>query len=140
MPAMEKECGEDFPRFLGALLKYLSWHNRGRYQYIVENCYISVENAIKFFDQDSTILIFLGYSELTAEEAFQNYRENEKETDWTKEHSDENMLNHAREWVEKSKVFKRDCEKFGVRYVDVSWDREKVLKELVDELVEELKK
>ena len=101
---------------------------------------ISAENAVRFFQDNSTIIVFLGYAQLAAEQAFQNYRKYEKETDWTVRKTNEELLDFAEKWVEKSKIFKQDCEKYKIRYVDTSYNREKVLDNLIKELTEELKK
>lgn len=134
-----KGMKEDFAKFSACLFRTHIKDNVGIYQYIFDSCDVSAENALKFFKEESTMIIFLGYSELTPQEAFENYRKYEKETDWTCKHSDEYMLDFAETWIEKSKIFKQDCEKFKVRYVDTSYHRESVLKSLVEELAEELK-
>lgn len=134
-----KGMKEDFARFSACLFKTHLKDNIGVYQYIFDSCDISVENAIKFFQNETNRIIFLGYSELTPQEAFENYRKYEKRTDWTVRKTDEELLAFAEKWVEKSKVFKQDCEKFKVRYVDTSYHRESVLKSLIDELIGKLK-
>ncbi len=135
-----KGMKEDFAKFSACLFKTHIKDNQGVYQYIFDSCDISAENAVRFFQDNSTIIVFLGYTQLVAEQAFQNYRKYEKETDWTVRKTDEELLDFAEKWVEKSKIFKQDCEKFKIRYVDTSYNREKVLDNLIKELTEELKK
>ena len=101
---------------------------------------IVAKNAVKFFNQDSTIIIYLGYPKLTPKEAFENYRKYEKKTDWTVRRTDEQLLEFAEEWTQNSKTFEQDCRKYSVRFVDTSYNREEVLKNLINELKEELKK
>lgn len=133
-----KGMKEDFARFSACLFKTHLKDNIGVYQYIFDSCDISVENAIRFFQDETNMIIFLGYSRLTPQEAFQNYRKYEKRTDWTVRKTDEQLLAFAEEWVEKSKVFEEDCKKYHIKYVDTSYHRESVLKSLIEELTEEL--
>lgn len=130
---------EDFSKFLGTLLNKQYHYNNGIYNYVLETCDVTVENSIKYFQNEDTVIIFLGYSKLNKKQAFENYRKYDKETDWSYKQSDEHMLNHAEEWIQKSKIFKADCEKYNVKYIDTSYNREKVLKNLMDELEEQLK-
>lgn len=131
---------EDFARFSASLFQQHIKKNKNFFNYIFDSCDVSVENAVKFFTQDSTIIIFLAYPKLTPKEAFQNYRRWEKETDWTVRRTDEQLLDFAEEWTQNSKIFEQDCQKYGVRFIDTSYNREEVLKNLINELKEELKK
>lgn len=130
---------EDFPKFLGSLFNKLCYFNRNTCNYVIETCDVSVENAIKYFQKDSVVIVFLGYSELTKQEAFEKYRKYESQTDWTRNQSDEYMLNHAEKWIEKSKIFEKDCKKYNIQYIDTSNNRKKVLNNLIEQLKQELK-
>lgn len=134
-----KGMKEDFARFSAELFKSHAKHDE-YYNYIFDSCDVSVENAVKFFAQDSTIVIFLAYPKLTPKEAFENYRKYEKATDWTVRRTDEQLLKFAEVWTQKSKTFEQDCKKYEVRFIDTSYNREEKLKNLIDELKEELKK
>lgn len=133
-----KGMEEDFARFSAELFKSHIEHDE-YYNYIFDSCDISVENAVKFFAQESTIIVFLAYSELTSKEAFQNYRKYEKATDWTVRRTNEQLLEFAQIWVQKSKIFKQDCEKYGIQYIDTSYHREEKINNLIKDLKEKLK-
>lgn len=134
-----KGMKDDFPRFLAELLREENDQDKDIFNHIIETCDVSVENALKYFKKEHTVIVYLGFAELSINEAFKNYRKYEKQTDWTYERSDEHMLKHAKEWIAKSKIFKEDCEKHNIRYVDTSYNREEVLKKLIKDLKEELK-
>lgn len=132
---------EDFAKFCAKLFyKHIASSNNACYNYIFDTCDVSVENAKKFFEDENTIIVFLGYPKLTAEEAFNNFRKYEKETDWTVKVSDNELRISAKTWSEKSRIFEEDCKKYNIRFIDTSYNRDEILKELVKELSEELKK
>ena len=93
-------------------------------------------NAVKYFKEDDTVIIFLGYPKLTPEEAFKNYRKYEKSTDWTTKRTDKELLEFAKVWTNNSKIFEKDCQKYKIRYIDTSYNREEILKKIISELEE----
>ena len=129
---------EDFARFSAALFKDEINRNKGYYNYIFDSCDVSVENALKFFKDDSTIILFLGYSELTEEEALKNYRKYEKKDDWTYERTDDELIEHAKTWINNSKTFKNDCMANHVQYIDTSYDRDEILKNTENQISKEI--
>ena len=129
---------EDFARFSGTLFLDEIKRNKGYYNYIFDSCDVSVENALKYFKEDSIIILFLGYSELTEQEALKNYRKYEKKTDWTFERTDEQLIQHAKTWINNSKTFKEDCIKNKVLYIDTSYNREEILKNVENNILKEI--
>lgn len=126
---------EDYARFSSSFFKNQIKRNKGYFNYIFDSCDISVQNALKYFNDDNIIIIFLGYSKITPEEALTNYRKYEKPMDFTCNRTDEELLKHAKHWIESSKIFKNDCQLNNVKYVDTSYNREEVLNELFDEII-----
>ena len=129
---------EDFARFSATLFLDEIKRNKGYYNYIFDSCDVSVENALKYFKDDSIIIIFLGYSELTEQEALKNYRKYEKKTDWTFERTDEQLIQHAKTWINNSKTFKNDCIKNKVLYIDTSYNRDEILKNVENKILKEI--
>ncbi len=129
---------EDFSRFSAALFKDEIERNKGYYNYIFDSCDISVENALNFFKEDSTIILFLGYPELTEQEALRNYRKYEKKEEWTSERTDEELIEHAKIWINNSKIFKNDCITNKVRYIDTSYNRDEILKNELGTIIKEI--
>ncbi len=131
---------EDFARFCASLFKNQAKRNKNYFNYIFDSCDVSVTNALKYFKDENTIIVFLGYSKLTPQEALQNYRKFEKSEDWTCSRTDEELLEHAQNWIKNSKVFENDCKINNVKYIDTSYNRDEVLKKLCKELILECEK
>lgn len=126
---------EDYAKFCASLFKNQIKRNKNHFNYIFDSCDISVANALKYFKDDNIIIVFLGYSTITPEEALLNYRKYEQDDDWTCNRSDEELLEHAKHWIDKSKNFENDCKLNNVKYVDTSYNREEVLKSLFNEII-----
>lgn len=129
---------EDFARFCGRLFRDEINRNKGFFNYIFDSCDVSVENSIKFFMKDDTIIIYMGYTNINKYDVLNNYRKYEQPKDWTINRTDEELLIHVEEWIKKSKIFKNDCEKNGIKYIDTSYNRDEVINQLKKELVEKL--
>lgn len=130
---------EDYARFCASLFRNQSKRNKEYFNYIFDSCDVSVVNALKYFKDDNTIILFLGYSKITPEEALLNYRKYEKKGDWTCNRTDEELLEHAKHWIENSKIFENDCKLNKVKYVDTSYNRKEILEHLIKEIIIECK-
>ena len=130
---------EDFAKFTATFFKEEIKWNKGHYNYIFENCDISAENAIKYFQDESTIILFLGYSNLNKEKVFNNWKKYDTPEDWTYKKTDDELLKYAEQYVKDSKEFQTECEKYHIKYVDTSYNREKILKELLEEIINIIK-
>lgn len=130
---------EDFSKFCANYFRNQISRNKGLFNYIFDSCDVSVSNAVKYFSSDDVIVIYMGYSNINEYEALRNYRKFEQTDDWTVKRTDEELLIHAREWINNSKKFNIECEKMGIQYIDTSFNREQVIKKLKEELVEKIK-
>lgn len=72
------------------------------------------------------------------QEAFENVRKYEQKFDYTKAMSDEEVLNMVTRHINHSKEVALECQKFNFRFVDTSYDRDKVLLALLKELEQKL--
>lgn len=69
------------------------------------------------------------------EEKFQQIRKFDTESDWTSQSADDVVLEHITKYIEISKWLERECEKYDLPFVDVSWNREKILKETAGKIL-----
>lgn len=129
---------EDFSNFCANYFRNQISRNKGVFNYIFDSCDVTVSNAFKYFMNFDTIIIFMGYSNINEYKALSNYRKYEQPKDWTVKRTDEELLIHAREWINKSKEIKDECEKKGIKYIDTSTNRDQVIKKLKEELVEKI--
>ncbi len=125
---------EDFPRFLGSLYRRTIENGAGEFGYIVESCDITPEQAMKYFVADDVMMVFLATPSLSARKSFEMVRKYEREGDWTLKRTDEELLAQRAHWVQRSRDFARECEERGIWFVDTSYDRERVLEEVIGKL------
>lgn len=133
-----KGMQEDFAKFCASYFRNQITRNKGYFNYIFDSCDISVTNAQKYFNNDDVIIVFLGYSNINENEALQNYRKYEKTMDWTAKRTDEELLIHAREWINNSKKFEYECELHEISYIDTSFNRDEVILKLKSKLLKEI--
>ena len=80
---------------------------------------------------------FLGYSEVSKEEKIALVRMYHQGTiDWTKDISDEEMLDLVDQMIEFSKYLKEECAKYDIEYFDISHNFEEPRKEAFNYLFE----
>lgn len=135
---INKYCGEGmkekFSLFCSELLKQEITQNENHFNYIFESCDIIPENAIKYFNLDNTIIIFLGYPKLSVEEIIYNYKNYAEENDYMLKKTDEEIRNRAILWLEKSKEYQKKCKEYNIRYIDVSYSRNHIFYKFIQEL------
>lgn len=124
----------DFALFCSELFKNEIKYNKNYYNYIFESCDISPYNARKFFCNNDTSVIFLIYPSLNVNEIIYNYKYYAEKGDYMLKKTEEEILDRAQMWLEKSKQFKLECEQNNIRYIDVSYNRNEVFKKIIDEL------
>ena len=119
--------------FVFAYLDALEY-NHPEARFVVEGYHIPFDYAAEKINRDLFEVVVLGYPALSTKEAFENVRKYEQKFDYTKAMSDEEVLNMVKRHVEYSKEFALECQKYNFRFVDTSYDRDKVLADLLQEL------
>lgn len=66
---------------------------------------------------------FYGTPNQTIEQHFQEIRKYETERDWTYNKTDEQILEHSKYWISKSKEYEEECKRLNIWYVDTSFNR-----------------
>lgn len=80
---------------------------------------------------ENSLIIVFGHPKLTKEDCLHNWRTHTGSNDWTSHKTDEELLNKAKRTIADSKHFLRECKKYHLKFVDTSFNRDKVLKELL---------
>lgn len=91
------------------------------------------EELFELFSKNS-IVIFLGYSNLTKEELFNNIRKYDKENEWTYIESDYMLEKLCDGFINRSKKYEKYALKHNCWYVDVSKNREQVLNKVFNKI------
>ena len=130
--------GKD-PDYINYVLSYYKYAN----MYDID--YVKIVDTVDFEPKDcnnfeNSITICLGYPNTTKEEVVANWRKYDTDLDWTKKKSDEKLLVYANGEIKNSKRLKEECDKYNIKFVDTSKDRNEVLKDLLEYVLEEIKK
>ncbi len=97
----------------------------------------SPEAINEYEKKDKYIVIFLGVEADNPQLIVDKIRECDTEADWTHKKDDEWMLGHCKNVINKSKILKEECEKYGFYYFNTFENREKTLNAICD-MVKEL--
>lgn len=91
---------------------------------------------LELIDIEDTIVIFLGYADLTWQENFANIRKYDAPNLWTNKASDNVLEGWCKENVAFSKYLKRECERLSIPYFDTSHNRDTVIENVVKYILE----
>ena len=119
--------------FVFAYLDALEY-NHPEARFVVDGYHIPLNYAAEKINRDLWEVIVLGYPGLSPKEALANVRKYEQKFDYTKAMRDEEVLNMVKRHINHSKEFALECKKYNFRFVDTSYDRDKVLADLLQEL------
>ena len=92
---------------------------------------------LSLMDTNNTLVIFLGYSKLSVEECFNNIREYDKDNYWTNSISNKSLKKMCEENIKFSKYLEKECLKYHLPYFDTSYNREKVLNDVLKYIKEQ---
>lgn len=94
---------------------------------------------INLIDTSNTLVIFLGYSQLSYDECFNNIRKYDQDNYWTSHITDQKLMEWCHDNIEFSKFLKKECVKYKIKYFDTSYNRDTVLQEVVKYIEEIIK-
>ena len=95
--------------------------------YVIEGCYISLD-AIKEFINDEFIVIVLTQGLLSSKDFYDEMKEHDNSWDWTYNLSDKELHDYSNNLVENNKYIIDYCKSNNIKYLDISIDRNKKLK------------
>jgi len=114
---------------------YDIFYNHAKYNdgyYIIETVDIFPEDLINY-DLSETIVIALGCPKNTIDELLNIWWNVDNK--WLLNKSNDELKIKAEKVVKTSKFFQIECEKYGIKFVDTSFNRESVLNNLLEELL-----
>lgn len=112
--------------------------NNDKEKYLIDIPYIYPKD-ISMIDTKDTLVIFMGYPNLTYEEAFNAIRKYDKPSFWTSKASDEVLMKWCKENVDFSKYLESECKKYNIKFFDISHNREEVFNSIKEYILEEEK-
>jgi 2-phosphoglycerate kinase len=114
--------------FIYALVEYSGQ------DFVLEGDVLFPEYLSKYVNNPEVKCCYIGYSNASVESKYNEIVKYRYEGDWTKHYSEEQLKKFLKSGIKRSKKYKKECEKFGVKYFDTG---ENFL-ESIDEIVENL--
>ena len=120
------------------LIQCLSWGNaRGEF-HIYEGVSFDMDTILTALPKekfpvslDNFIIICLGYTEISPEEKAKEMVLYETPRDWNYKMSAETIKAHCETFCDESKFVKETAERLGLKYFDVSLERDKIFEEVM---------
>lgn len=116
---------EEFKKFLTSYSKNLFKYTKHN---IIDLETLSPDFAKQLVNDDESMVVYMGYPSISAEEKMAQMREHDTEFDWTKKLSDEELIALLNQHIETSKKVKQSAEENGFTFIDTSYDREAAIK------------
>ena len=125
------------------LLRYLKELSEGNKFYddcktVIEGTDIDFKKIIPFLQSDKYNkkyeIIGLTYNNINEQQLYNNIKKYDTEDDWTYWCSDEELKGNVRYFINKNRYFNEMFKKYGIRSFDTSFNREKVLKYILDNI------
>ncbi len=105
------------------------------YEYYAMDTVHMLPEDTKLITEDA-LIIYLGYTDIKPEEKVAEMRKYDKRYYWSSYLSDEDLLKMIEADIDLSKMIKKDCKKYKIKYFDTSHKRDEVLKEALDYIIE----
>ena len=125
------------PYYINYVLSYY------KYADMYDIDYIKVVDTVDFNPKDcsnfeNSIVICFGYPNITKVEVVANWKKYDTELDWTKYKTEEKLLDYAESEINNSRFLKKECKKYNIKFVDTSYNREKVLNDLLECIIKKM--
>lgn len=98
------------------------------------------EDYMKYISKENIKVYFLGYPDIEVEEEFEILRANNVPEEYTQKYSDKYLRKLIEQRIEESKFIQKECEKYNLPFIDTSKDRNKKINELIEKILEDVKK
>lgn len=120
------------PEFLNLLIQKNINKNGEDLGFIINGDSILPEDLLKYFDLKNVIVYYFVTEKLSPEQILQNCRKFDSEKEWTTRRTDTELLDHFRFYKNIEKEIIMECQKYNIKYVDTSENREMKLNQLLD--------
>lgn len=126
--------GDTFQRILLEICKAAISKDEKEYGTILDTGQLEPKYAKELINMGNVYCICLGHGGLNKQGIIDLCREHDTPKDWTYRISDEQLEANAKKWNEKNELMRTECPKYGIRYIDTSKDRKKVLNSILEEI------
>ena len=119
--------------FIDKMLKSGEYNERD-YGVIIDVCQLLPSDFASNISTDNCDIYYFGTSNLTSKQRFDLLKKYDTENDYTYYESDEDNLKKCEYIVELSNYVCNTCSKYGIRYIDTSYNREEVINNFMSNL------
>ena len=134
----EFEHGEYFQRTLLEFYNSLIKKDTQKYGYILESGQLYPKIVKEMIDLDNTIVLCLGLGNFKPEDMVNQCIKYDTEESWTYGLSKDYLLRHAKDWYKCNEILKKECSKYGIKYIDTSKNRKVILDKILDDILENI--
>lgn len=103
-------------------------------KFILEGWHVYPKDVKKLFKNLDVKIVCLGYTKISCDDALKKIRESENQNSYTKQMSDERVRKLISDHIEYSKILEKQCKENNIKFYDTSFDRDNVLKEVIEYL------
>lgn len=125
----------DVSSFMYSYIRALNHDSKNSYDanYVIEGCYLKLDDFIEQFNFNNFMVIVLGYDD-SAVQLFEDIRNHDTIKDWTKKLSDDELLEYCNRVIDDCKQLKAYCLKHKIPYFDMSGDRDEKIFSIIDQV------
>ena len=131
---MEKE---KWDKILNNYFKYSIEYLGNHFNFILDTSHIDVNQLLEYKKSGYIVLVF-GYPNISFEQKVNEILTYDTEDDWTYIESVKSIERYVDIYIDDSKELLETCQKENLRFVDTSFNREEVLKKLLNEIKKEI--
>lgn len=135
-PELNIKNNKEFCKYLEILLRKEHRDNKYKYPMVLESTDITPEDIEKYFDKKNNIIICLGTTLINYKTYAEKIIENDTHLDWTKNYSKDKIEELCKDYINTSKKNLKLCQKKNIKFIDTSIDREKILNNLLNEIID----
>ena len=107
---------------------------KGKEYYVIDTCHLLPRDLINI--PKDVLIIYLGYKDISLEEKVKELKKWDKDYYWSNGLSDEELINMLDANIKFSKVIAKKCKENSILYFDTSYNRDVVLKKVLNIVLE----
>lgn len=115
-------------------------YDKLNYKLAIDLLEITPEDFVNFIDNKYVDIYFFGTPNLTPKENFERIRKYDTEDEYTYYLSNEELLKRCERFIDISKFLEKECKKYNLPFIDTSYNREEKIDEVVNCILEKIKK
>lgn len=128
------ETSKQIIKFVARMAKTENY-DKFDYRLAFDLYHITPKDYFENVDKNYCDIYFLGYPNITVEEKLKEIRKFDTQYDWTSKREDDIVREHLKDYIDISKYFQDECKKYQLPFVDISHNREKVIDDLVKNIL-----